>query len=227
MIKQGLFVLCEFFAILSEKMELSKKKNRKRSFVASEEEVKQDVEERTRQRKRNKAEFDVLVALCKEMKDKNPTPEWRQNMLKRSSEVNKGRALLYVLIIPTLIREMPPYKEDGFASYRNPVWSQFQAAHRRYKEQQLKEQRVWQTHGYVHFDLLLDVDVNNNQDLTYKKPVPSENDKMLADLLAKFHISGGEDDCEDPSIESITKNISSIAIVDVKDGEDGKKNGRM
>ena len=76
-------------------MELSKKKNRKRSFVASEEEIKHDEEERTRQKKRNRDKFEVLVALCKEMKDKNPTPEWRKNMLKRSSVVNQGRAMCF------------------------------------------------------------------------------------------------------------------------------------
>ena len=89
-------------------MELSKKKNRKRSFVASEEEAKQDAEERTRQKKRNRDEFDVLVALCKEMKDKNPTPEWRKNMLKRSSDVNQG-CLLYTSPSPRdgLLSRMP------------------------------------------------------------------------------------------------------------------------
>ena len=68
MIKQGLFVLTcvNFCDIYPKNMELSKKINRKRSFVASEEDAKQDAEERTRQKKRNRDEFDVLVALCKD-----------------------------------------------------------------------------------------------------------------------------------------------------------------
>ena len=133
MIKQVLFVLAcvIFLRYLSEKMELSKKKNRKRSFVASEEEVKQEKKERIRQR--NKDESDVLVALCSEMKDKNLSPEWRQEMLKRSSVVNEGRALVFVSFIRYLMKKMLPYKIDGFASFRNPVCSSFQAAHRRYK----------------------------------------------------------------------------------------------
>ena len=203
-------------------MELSKKKNRKRSFVASEEEAKQDAEERTRQKKRNRDEFDVLVALCKEMKDKNPTPEWRKNMLKRSSVVNQGRAMCFFWIIPALIKEMPPYKEDGFASYRNPVWSPFQAAHRRFKEQQKKEQeslRRYGVHLYIPLDMM-NVDAYSNQDLSYEKPAPSENDKMLADLLEKLHISGDEDDCDGLGIDALTKDISSIAIASVNDVDD-------
>ena len=203
-------------------MELSKKKNRKRSFVASEEEAKQDAEERARQKKRNRDEFDVLVALCKEMKDKNPTPEWRKNMLKRSSDVNQGRALCFFWIIPALIKEMPPYKEDGFASYRNPVWSPFQAAHRRFKEQQKKEQeslRRYGVHLYIPLDMM-NVDAYSSQDLDYEKPASSENDKMLADLLEKLHISGDEDDCDGLGIDALTKDISSIAIASVNDVDD-------
>ena len=226
MIKQGLFVLTcvNFCDIYPKNMELSKKINRKRSFVASEEDAKQDAEERTRQKKRNRDEFDVLVALCKEMKDKNPTPEWRKNMLERSNVVNQGRGLCFWRIIPALIKEMPPYKEDSFGSYRNPVWSPFQAAHRRFKEQQKKEQeslRRYGVHLYIPLDMM-SVDAYSNQDLSYEKPAPSENDKMLADLLEKFHISGDEDDCEDSGIDALTKDISNIAIASVNHGEDGE-----
>ena len=49
--------LCEFLRYLFDK------KNRKRSFVALGKEVKQGIEERTSQRNKNKAEFNVLVIL--------------------------------------------------------------------------------------------------------------------------------------------------------------------
>ena len=66
----------------------------------------------------------------------------------------------------------------------------------------------------------MNVDAYSSQDLSYEKPAPSENDKMLADLLEKFHISGDEDDCEDSGIDALTKDISNIAIASVNDGED-------
>ena len=164
MIKQVLFVLAcvIFLRYLSEKMELSKKKNRKRSFVASEEEVKQEKEERIRQR--NKDEFDVLVALCSEMKDKNLTPEWRQ-MLKRSSVVNEGRALVFVLFIPYLIKQMPPYKKKT-VSLRLEI--PFVHLFKQRTDVTNKRENITREIANQSFPLnFIIVDVNNNRTLSY------------------------------------------------------------
>ena len=72
---------------------------------------------------------------------------------------------------------------------------------------------------YIPLDMM-NVDAYSSQDLDYEKPASSENDKMLADLLEKLHISGDEDDCDGLGIDALTKDISSIAIASVNDVDD-------
>lgn len=181
------------------------KRSRKRSAVQAEQK-KETEEMRDSEPKKKKSEFKIMYELIQENKDKNPTPEWRERIIKRSGRCRPGRSRPFILnFIPAMIAEIPPYKQEGPGPYRNPLRSILTEAPQHLERRRKIDQLQLRPETFVCYDL-----ADLSQDSNYEQPLENDQEDELVAMFAKLRIDDNND--TKVSVDAITDELSSIKI---------------